>query len=225
MPNQVITPERGHLPETAIARGKIAPAKLAHVVFRTGRYTKMINWYKTVLEAEPMYANDFITFLTYDDEHHRVAIAKAPALLPKLRTQSGVDHIAFTYATLADLLATYQRIKALGICPYWCINHGGTTSLYYQDPDHNHVELQIDNFTSPEQINAFLDGPEFTQNPIGEDFDADEMVARFDAGVPPGELIKWRNLGPRGPDTVPLSNLGRVQGTLIRLAAKLGLLP
>ena len=198
-------PERGHLPETAIMRGKIAPAKFAHVVFRTGRYEKMINWYKSVLEAEPMYANDFITFLTYDDEHHRVAIAKAPALLPKLRTQSGVDHIAFTYATLGDLLATYQRVNALGIRPYWCINHGGTTSMYYQDPDHNHVELQIDNFTTPEEINAFLDGPEFTENPIGEDFDPDEMVTRFLAiGTPDMVLDRFRLYRSVGIDSLTL---------------------
>ncbi len=217
--------EHGKMPETAVARGKIAPLKFAHIVFRTGRYTAMTDWYKTVLEAEVMYGNDFITFLTYDDEHHRVAIAKAPGLLPKLRTQSGMDHMAYTFASLSDLLATYKRIKALGICPYWCINHGGTTSLYYKDPDNNHVELQIDNFTTVEEANTFLDGPAFTENPIGEDFDPDELLARLEAGESQRELTSWHNTGPRGPETVPIAYLGRVQGTLIRVAAKFGLLP
>jgi catechol 2,3-dioxygenase-like lactoylglutathione lyase family enzyme len=217
--------KNGRMPETAISRGKIAPAKLAHVVLRTGRYEKMINWYKTVLEAQAMYANDFVTFLTYDNEHHRIAISKAPALLPKLRTQSGVDHIAFTYATLGDLLATYERIRALDISPYWCINHGGTTSMYYKDPDDNHVELQIDNFSTHEEMNAFLDGPQFSENPIGEDFDPHELVARFNAGESQNDLVKLSQIGPRGPETIPISNLGLIQGTLIRLAAKLGFLP
>ncbi|MFT4712539.1 MAG: catechol 2,3-dioxygenase-like lactoylglutathione lyase family enzyme [Candidatus Azotimanducaceae bacterium] len=215
--------EKGRMPETASSRGKVAPIKLAHVVFRTGRYKKMIDWYKLVLEAEIMYDNEFITFLTYDEEHHRIAIARAPALLPKLRTQWGVDHIAFTYENIADLLSTYQRLKAEGISPYWCINHGGTTSMYYKDPDNNHVELQIDNFASNDEINDFLDGPEFSNNPIGVDFDPDELVARFEAGESHQDLTRWRDLRSRGSGTIPIAYLGWVQGTLIKLAAKLGL--
>ena len=106
-----------------------------------------------------MYANEFITFLTYDDEHHRVAIANMPGLLPKPKFLSGVDHAAFTYADLGDLLLTYRRLERSGIKPHWCINHGGTTSMYYHDPDHNQVELQIDNFHSHDEMNAFLDAP------------------------------------------------------------------
>ena len=217
-------PKHAQIPPTALARGKIAPAKLAHVVLRTGRYQSMIDWYKTVLEAEVMYGNEFVTFLTYDDEHHRIAIAKAPGLLPKLRTQSGMDHFAFTYDTLSDLLATYQRISGLGISPYWCINHGGTTSMYYKDPDGNHVELQIDNFATNEEANKFLEGPEFSENPIGEDFDPHELLARFEAGEPHSELIRWRNAGTRSPASMPVAYLGRVQGALIKLASKLGML-
>ena len=40
------------------------------------------------------------------------------------------------------------------IKPYWCINHGLTTSLYYHDPDDNAVELQVDNFASSEEADA-----------------------------------------------------------------------
>ena len=122
-------------------------------------------------------------------------------------------------------LATYQRIDALNIQPYWCINHGGTTSMYYKDPDGNHVELQIDNFATNEEANAFLDGQEFKENPIGEDFDPADLVARFDAGEPQSELIKWRAAGPRDPTSIPAAYLGRVQATLIRIASHLGALP
>jgi hypothetical protein len=86
--------------------------------------------------------------------------------------------------------------------------------MYYKDPDDNHVELQIDNVSTPEAMNAFLDGPQFSENPIGEDFDPHEMVARFNAGVSPNELVKLRKYGPRGPETIPISNLGLIQGRL-----------
>ena len=46
-------------PATARARGKIAPVKLAHIVLNTPRYRQMVEWYKTVLEAVPVFENDF----------------------------------------------------------------------------------------------------------------------------------------------------------------------
>ena len=63
------------MPETAKRRGKVAPAKLAHVVLKTPpeRVKLMLNWYKTVLEAEATFETDHIGFIAYDGEHHRVA--------------------------------------------------------------------------------------------------------------------------------------------------------
>ena len=59
--------------------------------------------------------------------------------MPILFTRPGflacVEHIAFTYAGLGDLIHTYKRLQKLGIEPEWCINHGGTTSMYFADPD------------------------------------------------------------------------------------------
>jgi len=48
------------MPETAKVRGKIAPAKLAHVVLRTPpeRVKTILDWYKTVLEGEAMFETD-----------------------------------------------------------------------------------------------------------------------------------------------------------------------
>src|SRR5436189_17680 len=47
------------------------PAKLAHVVYRTRRFSEMIEWYKTVFGAKVQYENPGFAFLTFDDEHHR----------------------------------------------------------------------------------------------------------------------------------------------------------
>ena len=58
------------------------------------------------------------------------------------------------------------RLKGEGIEPYWCLNHGPTTSMYYKDPDGNKVELQIDNFDTDE-TNRWMGSGEFAQNPIG----------------------------------------------------------
>ena len=39
-----------------------------------------------------------------------------------------------TYANLAELLETYDRLKQLGITPYWRVHHGLTLSVYYHKP-------------------------------------------------------------------------------------------
>jgi catechol 2,3-dioxygenase-like lactoylglutathione lyase family enzyme len=212
--------EQTSLPKPAALRGKIAPVKFAHAVMRTSRFQEMVDWYKTVLEAEVTFGDANAAFLTYDEEHHRIAILNMPLLLRRPSFLAGVEHIAFTYRSLGDLAATYRRLGGLGTRPYWCVNHGGTTSMYYKDPDGNRVELQIDNFEDPDELNAFLYGPAFKINGIGVDFDPEDLFARHDAGEPFEELVRWKEIVPRGPDSVPVAHLGRLHGFLVRLLGR-----
>jgi len=165
-------------------RGRVAPTKLAHIVRRTSRLDEMVAWYRTVLAAEVVHADGMLAFLTYDDEHHRIAIASIPGLPEQPQFAAGTDHVAFGYADLGDLLYTYARLKGEGIEPYWCINHGPTTSLYYKDPDGNGIELQVENFLSAEECNRWMRSGDFGANPIGVVFDADELLARYGGGEP-----------------------------------------
>jgi len=165
-------------------RGRIAPIRLAHVVRRTARFDEMIAWYRTVLGAEIVHADDVLAFLTYDEEHHRIAIARLPGLEEQSPAAAGTDHVAFTYPDLGDLLCTYSRLKREGIEPFWSINHGPTTSLYYKDPDGNKVELQVDNFATADECNAWMHSGAFAANPIGVVFDPEDLLARYRAGEP-----------------------------------------
>ena len=184
------------VPRTARTRGRIAPAKMAHVVLRTNRYDEMIAWWKTVLELEPLHANPFITFLTFDDEHHRVAILCAPDLKDKVPNAVGVDHFAFSYASVGDLLSTYERLAAIGIRPSTSIHHGITLSFYYLDPDRNEVELQVDAFRTQAELNRFLAGGPFAANPIGVLFDGEALVRRWREGASDAELLRPLEGGP-----------------------------
>ena len=165
------------------------PEKLAHIVLKTGRLDEMVAWYCRVLEARVVYANSLLAFITYDDEHHRVAFVATGAAVKPTEGHSGLHHSAFTYGSLEDLLGTFERLDADGVEPIWCVNHGPTTSMYYEDPDGNHVELQIDNFTDPEDLEDFFASGAFDANPIGVNFDPDEMVERFEAGASFEELV------------------------------------
>jgi len=166
------------------SRGRLTPCQLAHVVRRTSRFEEVVRWYCTVLGAEVVHSDGMLAFLTYDDEHHRIAIAGIPGLDEQPAMAAGTDHIAFTYASLGDLLHTYLRLKAEGIEPYWCINHGPTTSMYYKDPDGSRVELQVDNMPTADAIEQWMRSGAFAANPIGVVFDPAQLVARFEAGEP-----------------------------------------
>lgn len=158
-----------------------SPIKFAHVVLRTANYEQTVAWWLDFLQGEVRHANDFITFLSYDDEHHRIAIINSPQSPERPRGSIGTDHIAFTYETLDDLLDQFGRMKARGVHPYFQVHHGMTLSAYYRDPDGNQVETQIDTLTLLD-AETFMDSPVFAANPIGVKVDFDDIVARRNAG-------------------------------------------
>jgi catechol 2,3-dioxygenase-like lactoylglutathione lyase family enzyme len=192
------------LPRVERDPASVSPAKLAHVVFRTSRYRELIAWYKTILNAQIAFSNEVLTFLSYDEEHHRVAVINMPNLEPRSTSAAGLHHIAFTFASLGDLLASYVRLRNLNIRPVFVINHGPTTSLYYEDPDNNNVELQVDNFESIEDATAFFYSDAFAENPVGVEFDPEDLLARFTAGEPEKDLKRRPNSGPKGLSDIKL---------------------
>lgn len=166
------------------------PVKLAHIVLRTPRFAESVAWWKTVLVAVPRYENEFISFLTYDEEHHRLAILSVPDLDDDGRNSAGMEHVAFTYADLDTLLDTYRRLAAAGIEPVAPVHHGMTLSLYYADPDGNQVELQVDAMTADEAT-AFMASEVFAANPIGVPFDPADLVERRRSGESVESLLAY----------------------------------
>ena len=167
----------------------VAPTLFAHFVLRTTNKQALVDWYCTVLAAHLVFENDYISFITYDDEHHRAAFAQIPELEKPAAKAWGLAHVAYTLADLGQLLGTYRRLKAEGIVPVRTINHGPTVSMYYKDPDGNQVELQVDAFDKAGAASYFNTEP-FAKNPIGVLFDADKMAADYEAGVPEADLLR-----------------------------------
>lgn len=168
---------------------RISPTQMAHMVIKTRHFEEVVEWYKTVLQAEPVFQNERVVFLTFDDEHHRIAIARSPDIDNYNPKSGGIDHVAYSYSSLYDLIHTYERLKSLEILPYWCINHGPTTSFYYRDPDGVRVELQVDNLAAVDP-RAFFQTDTFAGNSVGVVFDPDVLTAKFHAGVDEADLMK-----------------------------------
>ena len=179
------------------------PTKFAHVVYRTRRFEQMVKWYLDVFEAHVQFNNGALAFLTYDDEHHRVALANLDALAPggpapQHPTTATIDHVAYTFPSLTALLEHHERLQRLGIAPYWAIHHGITVSLYYGDPDGNQMEFQVDCLGSTAAANAYMHGPDFAANPIGVEFDPHAMLTALRAAAPE-QAFAARPPGPISP--------------------------
>ena len=182
---------------------RIAPKKLSHVGIRTTRLKEMKDWYQTVLNAEVRKELPAgMVFMTYDDEHHRIVLSSMGAVeRPKM--SAGHDHLAFTYANLGDLVATYERLKAAGITPVTSVQHNLTTSLYYRDPDGNAVELEVDNL-DPSEWKEWMENMSL-ENPWGNEIDPEQLAQQYRAGIPEKELTAPQPLGP-----MPFGSISRL---------------
>jgi catechol-2,3-dioxygenase len=158
--------------------------------YMTRRFDEMLNWYEAVFETKVQYKNPAFAFLTYDDEHHRFAFANMSVMSPNgvetdAANKLGVNHVGYTYANLGELLETYDRLKQLGITPYWRVHHGVTLSVYYRDPDGNRMEFQVDCYANAEE-SALL----HAKRRIRDESDwsgyriSDELFEKYKKGVP-----------------------------------------
>jgi len=171
-------------------RAKIRPARFAHFVLRVSDIQRAVAWYQDVLGMEMVHDAGKIAFMSFDEEHHRIALAETPVESEPSPGAPGLDHVAYAFDTLGDLLSTYKRLKAQGVEPFWPINHGPSTSLYYKDPDGNGVELFVDNFASEAELKGWMKTETFEANPIGVRFDPEKLIERYEAGDAMGELVK-----------------------------------
>jgi catechol-2,3-dioxygenase len=169
---------------------------MAHIVLRTTRPDAMADWYRKVLGAETTFRSERLHFVTFDNEHHRLVFLRVPESDPAPMARTTVDHWAYTLPSLAALLNRYDALKQSGIRPYWCINHGLSTSLYYADPDGNRVELQVDNLPDREAVNRWFATGAFDANPIGVTFDPDEMLRELERGASEAEMLIPHRLTP-----------------------------
>jgi hypothetical protein len=120
--------------------------------------------------------------MSYDEEHHRLALVETPEKAPLPSGAVGLDHVAYSLDDLGELLGTYERLRAKGILPVFSVNHGPTTSLYYADPDGNRVEFQVDNFDTEAETKGWFGSEAFAKNPIGVEFDPEVLAMRYRRG-------------------------------------------
>lgn len=181
--------------------------KFHHFNLKTTRLQEMIDWYSTLVGAEVLFQDAVGAWLSNDEANHRIALLAFPGFVddPEKDMRTGLHHSAFEYDSFEDLNASYLRLRAAGIEPDICLDHGMTYSYYYKDPDGNHVELQCDVFgdwaKSAEWMRA---SAEFHANPIGV-FVNPALVADAAAAGASFEEIHQRSMaGDFAPEQPPV---------------------
>jgi catechol 2,3-dioxygenase len=178
------------------SRPSVRPT-LHHLGLKTSNMDAMVDWYAKVLGMKPNHRTSTpsgpqgaggwkIAWLSNDEANHRISIMALPRLTDdeQRSRHKGLQHIAFEYPNLDELLETYARLKTLGIEPVRAADHGVTTSFYYEDPDRNSIELMVDNFGDAERSSEFMRrSPAFAINPMGADVDPDQIHAARKAGM------------------------------------------
>lgn len=180
----------------------VARPKLAHYGLLTANLNAMVEWYGKVLGMSvnhrsriPLIARitrmgppfSAFAFVSNDDMDHRIVFFEISDAVvdPEKGHHTGLQHIAFEYASLEDLLAAYVRLKGQGIEMLWAADHGVGTSLYYEDPERNVVEIFVNNFGSPSRATQYLR----TANPgMPAQVDPDKMVAALKTGASAWDL-------------------------------------
>jgi catechol 2,3-dioxygenase len=98
----------------------------------------------------------------------------------------------------------FDRLRAEGIEPAFCLDHGLTISIYYEDPEGNYVELQSDNFSDWKLSTEYMrTSRAFSENPIGVFFDPARVYESFKSGTEFRVLERSIRAGEYAPNPVP----------------------
>lgn len=174
--------------------GEFSKKYVSHYGLRVRDLAKMTEWYQTFLEARIEHDMGFGVFMTFDDEHHRMVIFTDEATVEKDPNAAGVEHVALGLPDFASLVENYERLKAHGIIPMLPVNHGFTTSLYYEDPEGNQIELSVDNFATKDECRAWMKSERMAQlmaaPNFGDVFDPEELVRAVRAGASQADLAR-----------------------------------
>ena len=180
--------------------------KLQHCGLTTGNLDAMLEWYGKVLgmtvnkrvsapEGTPFRT---VAFASNDECNHRLSFFETPGLSADgdRDRHARVQHIAFEYQTLDDLLGTYMRLKTLGIPLLWAADQFIQTAIYYADPDGNIIELNVNNFTSDWTVTEQLKN---LPSRLHMNLDPEKLIAARKSGVSPWEVHERAVAGEFAP--------------------------
>ena len=188
--------------------GKFTPPQFSEVILKTARVATLKDWYETVTDVKAFFVRDdaknatwagawniaFIRIFSAHPYTQVLGIFEVPSLSGQADNQKGtpgLHHMQLRHAGLDHLFSRYEALHASGITPMRSFNHGPGTSFYYHDPDGNTVELSSANFANEADYLAYFRSEAYAKNISGIEIDPTEFVARYRAGTPQAELVRF----------------------------------
>jgi catechol 2,3-dioxygenase-like lactoylglutathione lyase family enzyme len=196
----------GHAMANGETGARAIKPRMHHVNLKTTRLDAMIDWYRIAVGADLIFKYPYGAWLSNDLANHRIALLAFPQFRddPEKELRTGMHHMAYEFGGFAEFMEHYAHMKALGHAPFLCFDHGMTTSFYYFDPDHNALELQVDNFGDWEQSKNFMRHAEaFHNNPLGVFIDPERIYAAYKAGLSFEEIHARAMNSEYLPDPLP----------------------
>jgi len=188
--------------------GNFTPPQFSEVIFKTSNFAVMKDWYETVTDVKAFFVRDDakkatwagaynIAFIRIFSDHpytQVLGIFEVPTISGQADNQQGapgMHHMQLRHASLDHLFSRYEALRATGITPMRSFNHGPGTSFYYHDPDGNTVELSSANYVHEAEYLAYFRSESYAKNISGIEIEPAKYVARFRAGMPQEELVKF----------------------------------
>ena len=135
----------------AMQTDSIHPAvRIGHVHLRVADLDRSLAFYRDALglevKADGRAVGIDAVFLAAGDYHHHIGLNtwESAGATPPPPGHTGLYHVAFVYPDRAELGKAVQRLIDHGVDPDHGTDHGGTVSVYLDDPDGNGVELTWD---------------------------------------------------------------------------------
>jgi len=120
---------------------------IGHVHLKVADLDRAIAFYRDVLGFDLMQRmGDQAAFLSAGGYHHHIGLNtwESAGATPPPPGHTGLYHVAFVYPDRSELGKAVQRLIDHGFEPDHATDHGGTVSVYLDDPDGNGVELYYD---------------------------------------------------------------------------------
>ncbi|MGA9600974.1 MAG: VOC family protein [Methylocystis sp.] len=188
----------------------IVHPKLQHYALAATNLDATIDWYRKVLGMSVNYRSTMppgapfsaAAFASNDEVHHRVVFFEMPGFSgdSDKAGRGRMQHVAYEYQTLDDLLGAYVRLKGLGIVPVMALDEGMQIAFYYEDPDRNSVELNVNVYGNDWTATEFMKvASASNERPPRTFVDPEKLVEARKAGASPWNLHERAFAGEFAP--------------------------